>query len=266
MPAIALRTAFLAALALPAPAIAAHSDWAEADEAQLRLLLEPPTRGGILGGIEIVLNPEWYTYWRNPGEAGVPPAFDFSGSENVAEIEVRYPTPSRRDDGTSVSLIYMEEVVFPLVVSPSDASRPVTVRVKANFGVCSEICIPTGAMAQVTSSEAPDPLSTARIASFAGRVPGAPDPGRFDIRNVIAEEGALLIEVLMPESSTMDLFADPPAGWYVGQPAFVEREGEISRYRLSLSARPHEAPILGQTFTFVAVSGGEAIEKTVEIR
>jgi hypothetical protein len=121
-------------------------------------------------------------------------------------------------------------------------------------------------MAEVTSSEAPDPLSTARIATFVKRVPGLPEPGRFDIKNVTAEEGALNIEVLMPESSYMDLFAEPPDGWYVGQPAFVEREGQISRYRLPLSARPHEAQISGQMFTFVAVSGGEAIEKTVEIR
>ncbi len=266
MTATAIRIVFLAALALPSGALAAHSDWTEADEAQLRLLLAAATDGGIAGGIEIVLEPGWHTYWRNPGESGVPPVFDFSGSENVAKVEVRYPAPFRHDDGGSVSLVYTDEVVFPLVVAPRDAGKPVTLRVKANFGVCSEVCIPTRASAEVASSPAPDPLAATRIASFAPRVPQAPEPGRFDIEAVKPEENALLIDVRMPESSTMDLFADPPQGWFIGQPAFVERSAGVSRYRLSLAGRPAGEPLNGQTFPFVAVSGGEAIEKAVDIR
>ena len=64
-----------------------------ADESQLRLLLTADAAGQIGGGIEIALEPGWYTYWRNPGEAGVPPVFDFSGSENVASVDVMYPAP-----------------------------------------------------------------------------------------------------------------------------------------------------------------------------
>jgi DsbC/DsbD-like thiol-disulfide interchange protein len=266
MSATAIRVLFLATLALPSGAHAAHSDWADADQAQLRLLLTAPAEGGIAGGIEIVLEPGWHTYWRNPGESGVPPVFDFSGSKNVAKVDVRYPAPSRFDDAGSVSLIYMDEVVFPLVVAPQDAGSPVTLHVEASFGVCSEVCVPTRVSAEVASSPAPDPLAAARIASFAPRVPRTPEPGRFDIEAVKPEENALVIDVRMPESSTMDLFADPPRGWFIGQPAFVERSAGVSRYRLPLAGRPAGEPLTGQTFTFVAVSGGEAIEKAVEIR
>ena len=266
MSAIAIRIVSIAALALPTAAEAAHSAWTEADEARLRLLLAEPANGQIAGGIEMALEPGWYTYWKNPGEAGVPPIFDFSGSENVANVEVRYPAPVRHDDGASVSLVYTDEVVFPLVIAPRDTEKPVVLRINANFGVCSDVCIPTRASAEVTSSATPDALSAARIASFAPRVPRAAEPGRFDIETVAAEGNALLIDVRMPNSSYMDLFADPPEGWFIGQPSFVERAEGLSRYRLRLAGRPADVPLVGQSFNFVAVSGGEAIEKAVEIK
>src|SRR5882672_10363619 len=97
------RVILLMGLAFPAAAFAARSEWSAADQSKMRLLLTPAKDGAIEGGIELVLESGWYTYWRNPGEAGVPPVFDFSGSENVAHVEVLYPTPMRKEDGGTVS-------------------------------------------------------------------------------------------------------------------------------------------------------------------
>jgi hypothetical protein len=77
---------------------------------------------------------------------------------------------------------------------------------------------------------------------------------------------ALLIDVRMPDSALADLFADPPAGWYLAQPEFQSRAGGVSRYRLPLAGRPADAEIAGQSFRFVAVAGGDAVEEVVEIR
>jgi DsbC/DsbD-like thiol-disulfide interchange protein len=234
----------------------------------MRLLVTPHEDGTVEGGIEILLEPMWYTYWRNPGEAGIPPIFDFSGSDNVADVQVLYPAPERHDDGTSVSLIYRDEVVFPLKVTPADPAKPLILRVAATFGVCSAICVPTSADSEVTLDlmPSPDPLSAARVRSFERRVPGAPEPGRLDIESVIAADDELLIDVRMPDSTYADLFADPPTGWYVGQPAFVERSGGITRYRLSLRGRPRDSVLSGQTFHFVAIAGGDAIEEAVTLK
>jgi len=265
MSAMAIRLVLVAGLFAPAPVFAAHSDWVEADEAQLRLLLTPPEAGKISGGIEIVIEPGWYTYWRNPGESGVPPVFDFSGSENVADVAVSYPAPTRHDEGAGVSLVYQDEAVFPLTITVKDSAKPVTLRVDMKFGVCSDVCIPTDARAELTSSETADPLAAARLATYLPRVPRAPEPGRFDVEMVTAEGDALVIDVRMPQASGMDLFADPPSGWFIGQPAFVARDGDVSRYRLSLAGKPTNDTPSGKTFIFVAVSGEEAIEKAVEI-
>lgn len=264
----AIRLALILALSFPAEALAVRSDWAPADEAEMRVLLAGPRDGGIAGGVEILLEPGWYTYWRNPGEAGVPPVFDFSGSTNVASVDVRYPAPERYDDGTSVSLVYHDEVVFPLAIEPADPTKPVTLQAELVFGVCSDVCVPTRASAAATLPlDTPhDALSEARLEQFESRVPTPPEPGRFEIESVANDGEALLIDVRMPDSSYTDLFANPPEGWYIGQPRFVERTDGVSRYRLSLAGKPEDAAVQGQTFQFVAVSGGEAIEETVEIR
>ncbi len=263
-----LRSLLLAvALAAPAEALAARSDWSAADQSQLRLLLGPGDGGRLAGGIEIVLEPGWHTYWRNPGEAGVAPVFDFSGSVNVAGVEVRYPVPERQDDGTSVSLVYRDAVVFPLDVTPVDPAEPVTLQLTAMFGVCSDICIPTRTSSAVMLPVAApaDPLSEALLERFEPRIPGPPEPGRFDIERVAVEDDALIIEVRMPASSYSDLFAEPPAGWYLGQPTLVSRAEGVARYRLPLEGRPSGVALKGQRIRFVAVAGGDAIEKAVEI-
>jgi DsbC/DsbD-like thiol-disulfide interchange protein len=262
-----LRLACLLLVLAPADGLAARSDWSPAEQSELRLLVSPTTEGQLHGAIQIALKPGWHTYWRTPGEAGVPPEFDFSGSENVAGVEVRYPVPERLDDGTSVSLIYRDEAVFLLEVTPVRAGEPLTLSLAARFGVCSEVCIPTEAAAAVTLApdDGADPLAEAVVEGVAPRIPKAPEPGRFDVEHVGVQGDMLAIDVRMPDSSYADLFAEPPAGWYLGQPEFSGRAGGVSRFRLSLAGRPTGAALAGQTFRFVAVAGGEAIETTVTL-
>ncbi len=266
MIAIAFTLALTFGLGVPGSALAARSDWSQADQSQVRLLLGASEDGRLVGGVEMLIEPDWYTYWRDPGEAGIPPEFDFSASTNVASVEVFYPAPERHDDGASVSLVYRNEVVFPLSIVPERPSQPVVLRVAARFGVCRDICVPTQAASEVAASPDADPLSQARLALFQSRVPVAPQAGYFDIESVSTrDDEALLIDVRTPDSSYLDLFADPPDGWHIGQPEFLSRDEKVSRYRLSLAGRPDPASRSGQTIRFVAVAGSEAIEEIVEI-
>jgi len=268
MIAIAFPLALAFGLGIAGDALAARSGWSQADQSEMRLLLAAPEDGRLVGGVEMLIEPGWYTYWRDPGEAGIPPEFDFSASTNVASVEVLYPAPERHDDGTSVSLVYRNEVVFPLVIVPERPAEPVMLRVTARFGVCSEICVPTQAASEVAAALPPeaDPLSDARLAQFLPRVPVEPQSGHFDIETVSMTDNALLIDVRTPDSSYLDLFADPPDGWHIGQPEFLSRDEDLSRYRLSLAGAPDEAARNGQAIRFVAVAGSEAIEEIVEIR
>ena len=83
----------------------------------------------LLGGIAIQLQPGWKTYWRNPGDSGVPPRFDFSKSDNVEAVTVLWPAPKKFDDGAGgTSLGYKKQVVLPLRIVAKNADKPVTLR------------------------------------------------------------------------------------------------------------------------------------------
>src|SRR3954466_3952248 len=67
------------------------SPWVEGHRSRARLLDAGREGGSRLAALEIVLAPEFKTYWRTPGDSGVPPAFDWAASTNVASVEPLWP-------------------------------------------------------------------------------------------------------------------------------------------------------------------------------
>lgn len=98
--------------------------------------------GKHVAGLSLRLAHGWKTYWRAPGAGGIPPRFNWSGSQNVAGVEVRYPTPKVMDQNGLRSIGYDSDVVFPLIVRARDADAPVVIRAEIELGVCEEVCIP----------------------------------------------------------------------------------------------------------------------------
>ncbi len=95
-----------------------------------------------MAGLSLQLAPGWKTYWRAPGAGGIPPQFNWSGSRNVASIEVLYPIPKVLDQNGLRSIGYDRDVVFPLVVTAHDPSEPVALRAEVEVGICEDVCIP----------------------------------------------------------------------------------------------------------------------------
>src|ERR1700750_3504451 len=152
---VPLRSALgLAALVLAACATAARaqeaSPWQKDDHSALRLLAGSRSGAVLLGGIALQLQPGWKTYWRTPGDSGVPPRFDFSKSENVEAVTVLWPAPQKFDDGAGgVSLGYHDQVVLPLRIVAKSVDKPVTLRAAVNYAVCEKLCIPVDAKAEL---------------------------------------------------------------------------------------------------------------------
>ncbi len=104
-------------------------------------------------GIEIRLDPGWKTYWRYPGDSGVPPTLDFSGSENVKSVSAFWPAPERFADGAGGNSIgYVGDVVLPLRIVPDDASKLSSLHVKLGYAVCGKLCVPAQAELGLTLS------------------------------------------------------------------------------------------------------------------
>ena len=92
-------------LASSGGAVAAQaSGWDEGFHSRARLVSGGTDQGRMLAGIEIVLDPGFKTYWRNPGESGLPPRFDWSGQHECAAVELKWPAPHRTEDAAGVVL------------------------------------------------------------------------------------------------------------------------------------------------------------------
>ena len=98
--------------------------------------------GHHMAGLRLQLAPSWKTYWRAPGEAGIPPLFNWSGSENVRSIRIHWPSPSVFHTNGMQTIGYHDAVVLPLEVTPRDSSLPVVLRAQVDLGVCKDICMP----------------------------------------------------------------------------------------------------------------------------
>lgn len=121
--------------------------------------------GTHLAALELQLAPEWKTYWRAPGDAGIPPAFDWSGSQNVASVRFHWPAPEVFLTNGLQSVGYHHNLMLPIEVTPKDASQPVRLQARVDLGVCKDICMP--ASLQLTANLLPpgkaDPAITAAM-------------------------------------------------------------------------------------------------------
>lgn len=98
--------------------------------------------GTHYAGVRIRLAPGWKTYWRTPGDGGIPPLFMLDGSSNLARFEPLMPRPTVFDTGGLRSIGYTDEVVFPLALTATDANGPIVLDGSMFIGVCDEICMP----------------------------------------------------------------------------------------------------------------------------
>lgn len=98
--------------------------------------------GHHLSALHLRLAPEWKTYWRAPGDAGIPPSFDWSGSENLKSVRFHWPAPEVFHTNGMQSVGYHHELVLPIEVEARDPSQPVTLRARVDLGVCKDICMP----------------------------------------------------------------------------------------------------------------------------
>jgi len=129
----------LAMILLTSPALAETQD----EVVSARLL--PGWRldmGNYMAALQLDLAPEWKTYWRAPGEAGIPPVFDWSGSQNVKAVRFHWPSPEVIVLNGMTSIGYHDALTLPFDVEPLDESQPVKVVLKMDLGVCKDICMP----------------------------------------------------------------------------------------------------------------------------
>jgi DsbC/DsbD-like thiol-disulfide interchange protein len=225
----------------------------------------------LRAGIEIRLGQGWHTYWRYPGDAGVPPRFDFTGSQNLKSVEVLWPAPRRLPEAGLDTIGYDRDVILPLRVTPQDQAKPVMLQVKLDYAICEKLCVPaqTKAALALTGGES---AQDARLAAAEARVPrkaalGGGQP--LAVRAVRREDGGdrprILVDVAAPPGASVDLFVEGPTQeWSLPLPAPVDGAARgLQRFMFELDGAPPGAKYEGALLT--VVTDDDAIEVPIHL-
>ncbi len=265
----------LAATFLPAAAglcwASDASDWDSTSQSAVRLIAASATEslGPVFrAGLEIKLQPGWKTYWRYPGDSGVPPRFNFEGSENVKDVTVFFPAPMRFSDGNGHSIGYVDHTILPLRIVVRDAHKPAVLRVAVDYAVCEKLCVPVDAKLELPLVAAAS-LHEAALAASEARIPHATSIAADEPLAIVAarrEHGSpherVIVDVRAPLDAHVDLFAEgPDAEWALPLPEPVSGAPVgLRRFTFDLDGLPPGAKAAGAQLKLTAVSTTSAIE------
>ncbi len=264
-----------ATLVVTSPSVEARaqdaSPWQRDGHSAVRLLAGSRSGAVLLGGIAFQLQPGWKTYWRSPGDSGVPPRFDFSKSENIEAVTVLWPAPMKFDDGAGGhSLGYKNQIVLPLRIVAKNADKPVTLRAGVNYAVCEKLCIPVEANAELAFTSV---ASTEDSELFAA-LDTVPKPAQVGDHNPLtirdvkrSGKSAVLVDVATPDAKDVSLFVEGPTpDWALPVPTLLEHSPPgVKRFTFELDGLPPGAKPEGAALKLTLVGGDRAYEFNINL-
>lgn len=278
----ALGAVFLAlvlvSVVLPAePASAASGRWADAeladaDYAEARLIAAVEASGElgtIPAGLQVRLDPPWKTYWRSPGDAGLPPVIDWSTSENVTAVELRFPAPERFELFGIDTFGYGDEVVFPLTVTVAEPGLPVALRGNVNLLVCSDLCVPAQFDLSLEIPAGPAGADATRanlIDRFANLVPGNGVAAGLSIEQVTltaAGDALRIVSLARTPFEGPDIFVESDQPVVFGRPqATLSNDGLrlVADLPIDWQVPAPQTGLRGEALTVTLVDGARGVE------
>ncbi|WP_305969368.1 MULTISPECIES: protein-disulfide reductase DsbD domain-containing protein [unclassified Mameliella] len=217
------------------------------------------SNGDHMAALHLKLAPGWKTYWRSPGDAGIPPQFDWSGARNMSAIGIYWPAPHVFWQENMRSVGYKGEVILPLKIRPNQPGKDARLGGVVDIGICKDVCLPHRLRVSATLPAAqtkPD----ARIAAAMADVPfGAEDAGVTGVSCRITPQAkglGLTVSIAMPrgtgreetviETSDPNLWvADPRTSWQDGRLVAQTRVTHMSGGVFALDRSGLRITILG---------------------
>ncbi len=229
----------------------------------LRLVSAGGLRDGRYeAGVDLTMAPGSHTYWKIPGEAGVPPVFAFNGSDNVAEATVSFPVPSRISEEGIDAFGYGNGVVFPVAVTPVDRGRPAVLHVDVTYAVCNKICLPGHGEATLTLTPRGAAVGGDDVAAALAKVPepvaSAPlaivrDKSKPDPTWTLSWNGA---------DAPDDIFPDAPEGFY-----FVSKKVAPDKWMVTAqqSVTAPKSPTVPVTLVLARAKAPTSVTETFDV-
>lgn len=257
----------------PGAAAASTGAWVKTDHVQARLVTAVAGTGELAdvpAGLEVALDGDWKTYWRSPGDAGLPPTLDWAGSANLASATLLYPAPERVTVLGIQTFGYKHHVLFPLDLKLTDKGKPLDLKLKLDILICAEQCIPKSldlALAVPAGAAAPDAENAQAIAMARAAVPGDSRASGLAVKRVeeVSDKGEPALQVvatsLMPFGKP-DAIAEVKPDVALGTPRVtLAPDGKEATFLIPLQRKlPVGAHLAGRDVTLTITDGARALQ------
>jgi DsbC/DsbD-like thiol-disulfide interchange protein len=267
-----LGAALACMVALPAAHAQDASPWVVEAHSSARLLAGSRNGAILLGGLDFKLEPGWKTYWRTPGDSGVPPRFDFSKSENVEAVTILWPAPMKFDDGAGgFSIGYKKQVLIPLRIALKNPDKPVILRVHVDYAVCEKLCVPVESQLELpfTSVASTEDSALSAAMDSVPKPANVGDPNPLTIRDVkrVGAKG-VEVDVIAPDDKETALFVEGPTpDWALPIPKRIKGGShDVQRFAFDLEGLPSGAEPAGAALKFTVVGDNRAYEFNVNLQ
>ncbi|WP_286196688.1 protein-disulfide reductase DsbD domain-containing protein [Tropicibacter sp. R15_0] len=233
-----MKNFVLAIACLFLPLVSSGAAQAESYENVIRAELRPGWRlpdGSHMAALHLELAPGWKTYWRAPGDAGIPPQFRWKGSGGA--VQVHWPAPQVFHQSGMRSVGYSGSVTLPLRVSLRNSTKDARLKGVIDIGICKDVCLPhrvrVEAVLPATKTK-PDPSIAAALAdepysaedagvsSVSCRV--APAPNGMMLRAQIDMPKGTGREHTVIEAANPEIWVGEPRTWWEGGHLMAEAQ------------------------------------------
>ncbi|HET9950812.1 MAG TPA: protein-disulfide reductase DsbD domain-containing protein [Candidatus Eisenbacteria bacterium] len=188
-------------------------------------------------GVRMSMRTGWHTYWRNPGDAGLPPKIVWNLPEGFSAGPIEWPAPERFLDDGSMSYGYQGEVLLPIEIVPPArlAGDSATLAGTFEWLECADVCVPGSSELRLSLPVRPETPSPGKAApSFAEARARMPAPSEGWAFRAEAGARAISLEFRAPRGAAPRgayLFVDEPLVVDYAAPQGFEKTGD--GYRLT---------------------------------
>ncbi len=258
----------LAALCLALPQATLADTPSSSDEVVQVELLQGWRRadGSHMAGLLIHLAPGWKTYWRAPGEAGIPPHLSLRDRDGLEGSEIHWPVPEIFESNGMRSIGYRQDVVFPLELQLAEGTGDIRLSGRLEIGVCHDICMPVTLRLRGTLPDGgrPDPRIAAALAD---RPLTASEAGAGSVTCALSPiSDGLRVEASIPidrqGGDEMVVFELPESGIWISEAETARQGGTLTA---SADIMPPDAGPFAldrSTLRITVLGGGRAVEMT----
>ncbi|WP_062944986.1 protein-disulfide reductase DsbD domain-containing protein [Rhizobium leguminosarum] len=270
-----LLMAVVSAVAALVPFYSAHAEmsaWADNEGGRMRLVALAPDAGGkIRAALQIEPKPGWITYWKEPGNSGIPPQITIAAASGVTLDAIAYPVPKHFFNGAIEDIAYDAPVTLPLSLTAA-GKGPVTIDAAAFIGICKDICIPFQANLQLKLGPAiqSHPQEEAILQAADARLPKPPSQD-FDVtaHAMSPDRKTLSLDLVLPDGgagegkAAPDIIVTGPSGYAFTKQIGGKRDGATFKVDISIGKLPKDYDMAGKQWSVLVIDGERAMETTL---